>query len=84
MSEWQPAICIKLMPSHVNINRTIKPLLVEYRSQGILIRVRPSAHVPYYFTCGAERAFEVHPDDVMKYKGYRDIEIVCEHQILTD
>jgi hypothetical protein len=78
-NEWQPVIVIRVKghlrpgaPSRKAIKYPVK----------VLARVSHSRQANYI--CDAERFYEIHPDDSIKYWGTRNLIGVCEHKVLAD
>ena len=78
---WQPAVILRV-PGHVRASSGERVQSIRYP---ILVRVRPSRDVDAAHICGAERFFEIHPEDAAKYyaTGFCPI-LVCEHKVRTD
>ena len=88
-NDWQPAIVLRGPMNEGHSNKK-SAIYEEMRSicgdAHIKIRVRLMDHIPLYYVCGTERAFEAHPDDLDKILGrHWDRKVtICEHRILSD
>lgn len=76
--DWQPVIVIAVS-GHADSS---KP---RFRATKYPIRVmaRYLCNKRKGYVCGAERFFEIHPDDSMRHWQAHRI-VVCEHKVLAD
>ena len=80
-NEWQPILYKPSPNCCVPGSHVWNEVIVKGKK---IVRVRPANDRSPNYHCGAERFFEVHPEDAKKFWGLNHAQLfLCEHKILS-